>query len=508
MKTDASKQIIFIIFFIIGILFCQKVWALCIWNGNHATAASPYAASDVAECLSDAATKSGDVTITIPEGRITWTSAVSIDMTSLIHVSSLTIRGNHKRQTVIRDATWSVITVSDKKFRLTNLSITGKVLDSNGAAIRIRGNTKPSSGGGFRIDSLIFDSDDNPGGATTARAIAVHGDAFGVIDNIIAGWYGQFSIVYSGIANTSWASEDSFGTSDAVYLENCTLSNKRPTQSMLMDHWDGARIVIRYNTVSGYYFGGHDNLDNIRSNRHWEFYNNVAHTGTSWGAPLFSLRGGTGFVFNNEMISSVAIPFYGPSQGIALTNYRSWSKRNTWCDNIPEKYCAVGTTKPCTTDADCGGASGSCQQEDGNIDGTGYPCRGQIGRGKSMESRPALFWNNTVRIRDDAPYPVGAYVNDNCIADSGETLCNPLAIASGNARWMATHHIREGRDFCNGSMMPAVCNGVATSYTPYTCPHPLAGEGNCNVAIAGREGYWLKGTDASPPAEPDALTVN
>lgn len=511
------KKIIFFIFIIILLIWrifavAKTAEAACIWNGNTGTVAAPYDDTDMASCISDAMAKTGAVIILISNCEITWDTVININMANWQNVTSLTIQGASKTGTIITNSTWAITTKTNKKFRITNMTLKGSILGGRYQLIGISGDTKPSLGGGFRIDNIVFNSDDNPGVTVTGRAIGVNGDAYGVIDNIDAGWYGQFAIVYTGIANSAWSADDNFGTSDAVYLENSKLTNKRPapTQSMIMDHWDGAKIVIRYNDISGYYFGGHDYLDNFRSNRHWEFYNNIVNTSSPWGTPLFSLRGGTGYVYNNQMFSTVAVPFYGPTSGIALTNYRSWSKRDTWCDNIAEKMCVVGSLKVCSTDSDCGGVMGACQQIDGNIDGTGYPCRDQIGLGKNQAIRPALFWNNTLKILDNSPIVVNAMANNNCIADSSGVLCNPLAIASGDTRWMATNHIKENRDFCNtDTIMPTSCNGIATDYMPYNCPHPLANlTGSCDSNMAGTTGYNVNAFDIIPPSPPMGLTIN
>mgnify|MGYP001289324273 CR=1 FL=1 len=503
--NKSVKQLLFLTFLFSSFLLWENAYGACSWDGNTGTVAAPYDDTDMVDCISDAASKTGDVVIVVPNCNVTWDSIVEVNMTNWDNVTELTIQGNSKTETVITSGSWTVTTETDKKFRITNMTINGPVLGSYGAAVLIYGSTKPSLGGGFRVDNINFRSDSEPNG----RAIFVDGDTFGLIDNVDSEWYGQFSIVYTRIANASWSANDTFGNADAVYLENSRIVNNRITQAMLMDHWDGARIVIRYNTISGYYFGGHDNLDGVRANRQWEFYNNEIYTSSSWGMPLFALRGGTGYVFNNQMISSVDNPFFAPTEGIALTNYRSWKKADTWCDNIAEKYCVVGSMKACTTDADCDGTVGSCQQEDGDLDGTGYPCRGQIGMGKNQTSRPALFWNNTVKIKETASVLVGAMVNDNCIADSGETICNPLAIASGNNRWMAENHIKENRDYCNGSTKPVSCNSVITDYTAYTCPHPLAELfGSCDESVAGTEGYNTTSDDTTAPAAPSGLSIS
>jgi hypothetical protein len=52
-------------------------------------------------------------------------------------------------------------------------------------------------------------------------------------------------------------------------------------------------------------------------------------------------------------------------------------------------------------------------------------------------------------------------------------------------------YIVSDRDYCVSAVtMPATCNGVETSYTPYTCPHPLTEAlGSCDSALAGGSGY-------------------
>lgn len=74
----------------------EKTWAACSWSGNLGTVASPYTISDVQDCVGDASSKTGNVTVDIPDSNTTWSSSVSVDMRSgWTSVTGLTLRGQN-----------------------------------------------------------------------------------------------------------------------------------------------------------------------------------------------------------------------------------------------------------------------------------------------------------------------------------------------------------------------------------------------------------------------------
>ena len=492
------KKYIFVL--LLFLVSATTSWGACSWNGNVGTASSMTVA-EVQACVNDASTKTGEVTINLPAGTQTWESQLTINMTSgFANVTALNIIGNgaiptgstkgSAEQTVINgsgiSSAVSFTGSTAKKFRLTNIKFTGAYSGYDGV-IYVKGTSKPSSGGGFRIDHNNFNTTIASGGP---RVIKVYGYTYGVIDH--NNYYSpqMANTIWEGdgtAANKSWNRAISVGTSDAVYLEdNIAVNTGTYINRMFCDGENGARIVVRYNDITNMYLGGHDATTSYRGIVQYEAYNNTIRladidftdSGHYDADPRAFLRGGTQIFYNNTFLETEdGSPHTGymwtSTSPILLQNNRSmtgYGYISPWgnaCDNSNIKIC-LGTLHStqypsttgdyCTTDADCGGESGSCQNQDGNSDGTGYPCRDQIGVAPDgtisgqLTHYPSLFWANTYN----------------------GTTTDPVIRNSANVRT----HIQNDRDICyHSTTMPATCGGHATTYTPYTYPHPLTGGG-------------------------------
>jgi hypothetical protein len=427
----------------------------------------------------DSAEGQTEALIQMPACSVTWNSPVTIDMSSG-STRQLTIQGagqflekGSASQTQITNAGFAITTKTDKKFRLSNIRFLGSGTAS-GEYIWMNGDTKPSLGGGFRIDHISFD-----GGS---HAIQWYGsDSYGVIDHCTGGTNGQFSTAIWGTDHTrgggsgSWSIHSSVGGSDAIYFEdNVLVQTDKSKKWMLCDGVNGARIVARYNTLTDYYLSGHDASSVDRGIFSYEGYGNTFFaTGSQMNAPL-SMRGGSGHFFNNKIIAESSTPFYADeATGIHLINYRScgYGSVEPWttaCDSTDEKGCINGDyfhSLLCDSDADCtygtsGGCShpvkqGECVKIDGNEDGTGYPCRDQIGRSTNQELAPMLFWNNTISK-----------------AGGPATQIYPSVPSCSAA------HIKENRDYCahttcSGTSCSYQCGTKLVNYNSYTYPHPL-----------------------------------
>ncbi|MGO9138329.1 MAG: fibronectin type III domain-containing protein [Syntrophales bacterium] len=116
----------------------------------------------------------------------------------------------------------------------------------------------------------------------------------------------------------------------------------------------------------------------------------------------------------------------------------------------------------------------------------GYPCRGQLGTGKDNIAFPLPYAPGKVYPTQDKN-PV--YLWSNYCGTS------PLAVTVP-AFGFVQKHVVSDRDYINGTQHP--------TYTPYTCPHPLAGAGSCDYSKAGTAGYVVSGppTPASPTPAP------
>jgi hypothetical protein len=438
------------------LLFPLMANAVCTWNANVGTAASPYAAADIQACVDDASSKTGDVVVRIPNSNATWTNKLTINMRSgFAGVASLTLRGQNDctldadgRPTAcgtnISNAGIDFSGMEGKGFRLAHMRIAGT---SPGDVVDISGDCKS-----WRIDHVFFDT------VSASRLIFVTRSAqghvtYGVADHcrvLNSSIFIHYQPSFDG-GNWDWMNPLGLGSADALYLENNTfLCNTGTTQMMCVTDCNGSgKFVVRHNDFFNCYLSAHDAIVvGLRGVRKWEIYENRFNYNDHGNCFVGFIRSGTGVMYNNT-INDPDVVLCG--SGISFIIYRNTSPGgDPWdakCGTNTGKACLNTSStypKQCNADADCGGESGSCVAVDGNGAPDGYPCRDQLGAdgNNPQVSRPMLFWNNT--------------------KNGG-----PITLAS--EAYMAA-----GRDYClSDTAMPATCNGVPTVYSPYSYPHPL-----------------------------------
>jgi hypothetical protein len=479
--------------------------------------------TDIKSKLTEASSSSGVVVVNIPGGSETCIhtnkSAIPVNMVSgFANVTSLIIQGDNPT-TIDNSAEFNygrpntfIVTASlNKKIRITGFKFTGS------SGVYITGNTSPVSPntGGFRIDHNIWDNQTTTNGR--GIFIAGTGKTWGVIDSNTIDWNYQFSNVtgastsyYGG--NVAWNGSNPLGTAAAVYFEGNTATNHNLYNWMFVDTDSGASVVTRYNTLVNFHVMGHDNASQaVRGQQTWEHYNNdVTSNYGSDGSSMSVINalGGSGVIFNNiirRTSATYAFAFPG-TKGIALRGSRlgscagaartaPWTFDTDCNSNTPRYLCfgthaGVGTTS-CDPESPtaCNSNPSECQRTDGTgvTGAAGYPCRDQIGVDNNLNPRPALLWNNTFIRATNAPVQAVAEV----------ASC-------------AANYIVKDRDYCeHASTMPATCNDVETTYTAYTCPHPLAdpsAQGDCTTSTAGETGYTLTGSEGDETA-PTVTTV-
>jgi hypothetical protein len=165
---------------------------------------------------------------------------------------------------------------------------------------------------------------------------------------------------------------------------------------MFADADRGAHVVVRYNTLTNFYLGGHDASTAPRSARLYEIYNNAMTSTASGATPIVNHRGGTGVIYRNSFEHTSDSPYYASGYaGDAAIMFRNWRDAgaagssfytstigNLVCDTSDKKMC-LGNSSPetnayfmklCSSDADCNGVSGSCIDIDGGT-GTKAACR-------------------------------------------------------------------------------------------------------------------------------------
>jgi len=157
------------------------------------------------------------------------------------------------------------------------------------------------------------------------------------------------------------------------------------------------------------------------------------------------------------------------------------STKDYMCTNIVEPCVADGIPfTPSGGGLDCAAGQGVCTQidatsADANLS-NGYPGRDQLGRGPHQVSAPALIWGNKVALGND-------YLTDPAVLTANVVTVH----TEGNVPLF----IQEGRDYCQGITMPSSCNGIPTTYSFYTYPHPLTlVRGNCTDTD--NDGFFLE----------------
>ena len=503
------------------------------WSGNTCTITGDATVAQINACLTDGSTgivaqgKTGEVTVQLPADTQTWTSGISINMghATYINVTSLIIRGSGTVvNTSIGSTGGTTITFDgdslsgalfylnipvSKKFRLSNIAITSTNVRSINALIELRGKTSPSNGGGFRIDHLNFETSQ----VTTAtfRNFFIFDETYGVFDHnyIVTDALQPWIIRPDTWGNRIWAKPIGIGTVDAVFIEDNYLKHTLNNLGEAMDGGNGLKVVFRNNEVINFNMNVHglDAGSNMRGAMFMEVYNNTfTNNHDTKNTPNANLAGplggrsGTWMAFNNHIynkISGVEQTSTGLwSTGIFIRYHRAASDYATYswgrvekCDGDTSLKACYGPTDrtpsgvgvsntACTTEETCGGTTGVtsyCQVIDlNNVDGSGYPCRDQMGithnnsttsysNTYQFDHYPSLFWNNTFK----GTTPVTASCQSGC----------------GTV-------IKENRDYClsssvgtdingvTGGYRPdalASCGGHATTYTPYQYPHPLVG---------------------------------
>jgi hypothetical protein len=186
----------------------------------------------------------------------------------------------------------------------------------------------------------------------------VYASTYGLIDNCTLNLVtGSDEPIFARGPSNSWQTLSSMGSTNAVYVENCTFNGP----GYVCDINSNGRAAVRFCTINGTQkVDGHGVSTNSppRSVRQMEVYgNNWTNSGTFWTA--IEIRGGTAMIFDNTAPNTTISNFY-------LTDY---------------------------------GYQGGPYANFGNVLQTPaqYPLADQIGVGpdpKIAASEPAYVWNN------------------------------------------------------------------------------------------------------------------
>jgi hypothetical protein len=448
------------------------------------------------------AAKDGD-TVTIPEGRCTWTATVTVDG------KAITIQGAGINKTVIVDNVpkyadgtppGHLLKLDTKGTMLTRL--TGMTFDGgvgredpfNKSLVFLTGDSKS-----FRIDHVRFI-------ATRVSALTITGSTYGVVDHSIFDFAGYNIILYvhhpswngQSFGDGSWADDLYLGTEKAVFIENNIFNATSDGNGLrgALDSWQGGRVVFRYNFMNNSKIGNHGSESSGRGRgaRSFEIYGNTFnYQGTITLNNVINFRSGNGVIFDNKATGKIAefgtfhhyrdartFSIWGQCNGksawdvndglvyatgahtgrnrdAVLSDSRQSWKADQWVAYSVRNLTQGGSSIILSSTATTLTAKGVGQEQglpEWNV-GDRYEitratvCFDQTGRGKG-----ALLSGNPPT---PAAWPKQAqepvYVWGNTVNNQPTNMRSSAAV------------IQEGRDFFNGTPMPG--------YTPYVYPHPL-----------------------------------
>lgn len=333
------------------VLFCLPalfaLWISCpVWAATFTAASCSH--TDVQAVVATAA--DGD-TVQIPAGTCTWTETVTFGEVTNWHTSpvtitskAITIQGAGIGRTIIKDGVakaanttrGSVLGMLTKQGGLTR--VTGITFDRSDTSA-YSGNADPytvpvlSIGGysqSLRVDHCRFI-------VAGGLAITIGGWIYGVLDhNLIdlTGWHPGVYLYHSNwngkeYGDGSWADAFYAGSGKAVYLEDNVFNSD--SASAAIDTYNGARAVLRYNTLNNTSIANHgtDSSGRGRGGRSMEIYENAITLNDSPTRYYYAgqLRSGTFIIFNNKITNNYPGIFN-------LVNYRDFDEFAPWgkCD--------------------------------------------------------------------------------------------------------------------------------------------------------------------------------
>jgi hypothetical protein len=246
------------------------------------------------------------------------------------------------------------------------------------------------------------------------------------------------------------------GTYKAVYIEDNTFSNfdSGHFYAAIDSAAGSARVVVRYNTMQGVVYSHWTRSGEIGGIK-YEIYNNVMTGNTNNQTPV-RLEAGTGVVFNNT-VNSFANQFVIDE------------RRGQQYENTGPLFMCDGT-----------------HAWDGNIEATGWPCLGQIGRSPgyaygSQTSSPLYAWNNGTETGCSTG---GACTNsvNLTVMDVGGSVSPYLFLKT-----TGSPHTNGDVDYVNNGSTPM------PGYTSFTYPYPTDASGMPSLSAKAISSFSFSG---------------
>jgi hypothetical protein len=477
------------------------------WNSFSALAAvyDSDGSSTNVQYIHDAFAQDGDA-ITIPVGTFTWLSGVHM-------TKAITLQGQGVGATIVRDGVQSANRLTSFELVAGNLSrLTGIEFQDGGRTTYLSGNVfaggSNTNGSQFRMDHCKWG--ENVNGSPlfdTVIGVVDHNTFIRGTQNAEDGHcfrvYGSNWDNGGSYGDGSWTAPTNFGSSQFLFFEDNTFTSNHPSYLIaLCDAYNGARFVMRHNTIHGFTYQNHgtESSGRLRGSRATEFYNNNCD-GKNLNQFVGGSRSGSQVVYDN-----ICTNFWSGGTW-SMNNYRSYAAfpifggaggTNPWDVNDPRVYF-TGTAAQ--------SSSGTTVTVSGNPNWTTNRWVGYVVRRTTNlcnvtnantfgliigNSSNTLSWienaytglatlsicaGDSVEIRKviqamDMPGRARGSVLPNVFQPTpppgwNDQLTEPVYAWNNGAMLIRTNvpTIHEGEHFINNVPMP--------DYTPYVYPHPL-----------------------------------
>jgi hypothetical protein len=471
--------------------------------------------SDFLAALPSSGNSNATVVVNIPTGSASWTTPISYTVPSA--VTNLTIQGNTSivwtgtagtssyayavtDRSIIQDSYSSnnpILTITingaNTVFRMTGLTIEGGRVGSSSdgkyGIFQFSGNTQH-----FRLDNNHFNNlTYSP--STSGAMVRVYGSVVGVMDHNVLDLGANNSTTTNGFqafdpaddtignGDGSWANPTGWGTSKFLFMENNFYNGGAPD-----DCADGARFVMRYNTINAAYVGVQSHgtkspAGPTRGCRAYEVYHNYfTAPGNNPASGSIGSKGNSQLIWGNTTSYQAAYRFYESS-----TDRNSGAESET---NTPNGWGYCGTSV---------NSNGAGSAWDGNQSG-GYPCLDGLGRGQTQQALngqnfPSRLNSSTGTISWPHQYLEPIYMWDNSVGSATYVQIQD-SVTQNNRDYYYDCGQASGNASCSSGFTGAAGTGYGTlAKRPSTC---TAGPGGTYfTSPTGSYGVAYFATDAN-----------